>query len=36
MIKRCKMCGCFMFSAGDICECCLDDLKEGWEEDEWT
>lgn len=27
--KRCCMCGCFMFSLySDICECCLDDMRE--------
>lgn len=27
--KRCCMCGCFMFSThSDICECCLDDMRE--------
>ena len=27
--RRCCMCGCFMFSFNaDICECCLDDMRE--------
>ena len=27
--KRCCMCGCIMFSFhSDICECCLDDMRE--------
>lgn len=29
-MKRCTMCGCLMDNdhEGDICECCLDDLRE--------
>ena len=29
--KRCTECGCLMVSGvnGDICECCLDDLRSG-------
>lgn len=29
MIRRCSMCGCIMISFhSDICECCLDDMRE--------
>ena len=29
MLRRCSMCGCIMFSYyADICECCLDDMRE--------
>lgn len=34
MVRRCSICGCFMFSLhSDICECCLDDMRECEEDD---
>lgn len=33
MFKRCIMCGCIMFSDSDICECCLDDMRDEAEDE---
>lgn len=33
--KRCTMCGCIMYpdSESDICECCVSDMNEGFEDE---
>ena len=34
--KRCEVCGCIMYDNTDatICECCLDDMREEYEDGE--